>query len=49
MKIPPEALKIKGIAYVKKYPYGELAKVSKNGKRHYATPMADRYLVSPLC
>ena len=38
MKIPPEALKIKGIAYVKKYPYGELAKVSKNGKRHYATP-----------
>ena len=38
MKIPEEALKIKGITYVKKYPYGELEKVSKNGKRHYATP-----------
>ena len=33
-----DVLKLKGIAYVQKYPYGELAKVSKNGKRHYATP-----------
>lgn len=38
MKISEDVLKTKGIAYVQKYPYGELAKVSKNGKRHYATP-----------
>ena len=38
MKISGDVLKTKGIAYVQKYPYGELAKVSKNGKRHYATP-----------
>jgi len=38
MKISEHVLKTKGIAYVQKYPYGELAKVSKNGKRHYATP-----------
>ena len=38
MKITEDVLKLKGIAYVQKYPYGELSKVSKNGKRHYATP-----------
>ena len=32
MKIPEEALKIKGITYVKKYPYGELEKVSKESE-----------------
>tara|TARA_Y100000114_G_C11759174_1_gene328556 strand:- start:1410 stop:2114 length:705 start_codon:yes stop_codon:yes gene_type:complete len=38
MKIPPEALQSKGIIYVEKYPYSELNKQSKNGKRHYKTP-----------
>lgn len=38
MKISEDVLKSKGIAYYKKYPYGELNKVSKNGKRHYETP-----------
>jgi hypothetical protein len=38
MKIPKEALVSKGITYVQKFNYGELAKVSKDGKRHYATP-----------
>ena len=38
MKIPKEALQSKGIAYVEKYPYGELNRQSKNGKRHYQTP-----------
>ena len=28
----------KGITYVQKFPYEELSKVSKNGKRHYETP-----------
>ena len=38
MKISKDVLKLKGIAYIQKYPYDELSKVSKNGKRHYATP-----------
>ena len=35
MKISEDVLYSKGIAYIKKYPYGDLSKVSKNGKRHY--------------
>ena len=38
MKIPKDVLMSKGIAYIQKFPYGELSKVSKNGKRHYETP-----------
>ena len=38
MKIPPEALQSKGIAYVQRYQYDELSKASRNGKRHYETP-----------
>ena len=38
MKISEEVLKDKGIAYVKKYPYADLSKTAKNGKRHYQTP-----------
>ena len=38
MKIPVEALTSKGIVYVQKYPYENLSKTAKNGKRHYATP-----------
>ncbi len=38
MKIPIEALQSKGIVYVQKYPYEDLSKTAKNGKRHYATP-----------
>jgi hypothetical protein len=38
VKIPEEILKEKGIAYIQKYPYGELARVTKNHKRHYETP-----------
>ena len=38
MKISEDVLKSKGIAYVQKFPYNELSKTSKNGKRHYATP-----------
>ena len=38
MKIPEDVLKSKGIAYVQKFPYGELARVTKNHKRHYETP-----------
>ena len=38
MKITENALKCKGIPYVQKYPYEELSKTSKDGKRHYATP-----------
>ena len=30
MKISEDVLKSKGIPYVQKYPYGELAKVTKN-------------------
>ena len=38
MKISEDVLKSKGIPYIQKYPYGELSKTSKNGKRHYSTP-----------
>ena len=38
MKISEDVLKSKGIPYIQKYPYGELAKVTKNHKRHYETP-----------
>ena len=38
MKISEDILKSKGIAYVQKFPYDELSKTSKNGKRHYNTP-----------
>ena len=38
MKITEDVLKSKGIAYVQKFPYDELSKTSKNGKRHYNTP-----------
>ena len=38
MKISEDILKHKGISYNQKYPYNELAKVSKNHKRHYETP-----------
>ena len=38
MKISEDVFKSKGIPYVQKYPYGELSKTSKNGKRHYETP-----------
>ena len=31
-------LKSKGIRYVQKFPYGEINRTAKNGKRHYATP-----------
>ena len=33
-----DVLKTKGIAYYQKYPYDELAKITKNRKRHYETP-----------
>ena len=38
MKITEDVLQSKGIAYVQKFPYDELSKTSKNGKRHYNTP-----------
>ena len=38
MKISEDVLKSKGINYYQKYPYGELARVTKNHKRHYETP-----------
>ena len=38
MKISEDIIKSKGIAYVQKYPYGELSRVTKNHKRHYETP-----------
>jgi hypothetical protein len=38
MKISEDVLKSKGIPYIQKYPYGELSKTSKDGKRHYETP-----------
>jgi len=38
MKIPEDVLESKGITYNQKYPYGELSRVTKNHKRHYATP-----------
>jgi hypothetical protein len=38
MKFTEDVLHHKGIAYIKKYPYDELSKTAKNGKRHYETP-----------
>ena len=38
MKISEDVLKSKGIPYIQKFSYGDLAKTSKNGKRHYETP-----------
>ena len=38
MKISEDVLKSKGIAYIQKYPYSDLSKSSKIGKRHYVTP-----------
>jgi hypothetical protein len=38
VKILDKVLKNKGIALVKKYPYSEIERVSRNGSRHYATP-----------
>ena len=38
MKIPKNVFESKGIAYVQKYPYQDLSKTAKNGKRHYQTP-----------
>jgi hypothetical protein len=38
MKISEDVLKSKGIPYVQKFSYGDIAKTSKNGKRHYETP-----------
>ena len=38
MKIPKDVLMDKGITYNQKYDYGELARVTKDKKRHYETP-----------
>ena len=38
MKISEDVIKSKGITYLQKYPYGELARVTKDRKRHYETP-----------
>ena len=38
MKIPKDVLVDKGIVYNQRYPYGELARVNKDHKRHYETP-----------
>ena len=38
MKIAEDILKDRGITYVQKYPYEELSRVARNGKRHYETP-----------
>ena len=38
MKISKDVLADKGITYVQKYPYGDMARVTKNHKRHYETP-----------
>ena len=38
MKISEDVLKIKGIPYIQKYPYEELSKTARDGKRHYSTP-----------
>ena len=37
MKIPENVLKSKGIPYVQKYPYKELSRTTKDGKRFYVT------------
>ena len=38
MKISEDVLKSKGIPYVQKYPYQDLSRTSKDGKRYYVTP-----------
>ena len=38
MKISEDVLKSKGIPYIQKFSYGDIAKTSKNGKRPYETP-----------
>jgi len=38
VKISEDILKDRGITYVQKYPYEELSRVARNGKRHYETP-----------
>ena len=38
MKITENILKSKGIPYVQKYPYSNLNKTTKDGKRYYTTP-----------
>jgi genome maintenance exonuclease 1 len=38
MKISKDVLESKGISYNQRYPYGELARVTKDRKRHYETP-----------
>ena len=38
MKITEDILKDRGISYVQRYPYTELSREARNGKRHYATP-----------
>jgi hypothetical protein len=38
MKITEDILKERGITYIQKYPYEELSRVARNGKRHYETP-----------
>jgi len=38
MKISEDILKDRGITYIQKYPYEELSRVARNGKRHYETP-----------
>ena len=38
MKIPKDVLDGKGIIYNQKYPYTDIARVTKDRKRHYETP-----------
>ena len=38
MKISEDVLKSKGITLIEKYPYSELSKTARDGKRHYQTP-----------
>ena len=36
--IPNDVLKSRGIRYVQKFPYGEIARTTRDKKRHYETP-----------
>ena len=38
MMIPNDVLKSRGIRYVQKFPYGEIARTTRDKKRHYETP-----------
>ena len=38
MKISEDVLKSKGIRYLQKFPYGEIARTTRDKKRHYETP-----------